>query len=168
MRPIRPLRLAAALALPLLLGVPGAFAQGPLANPNDWLLNAPDDRARFRALQDQAGGFHVSMLAVGQRYQAMHDAVRDGNFALATYQWEKIRELIQTGYARRPRRQASADREFVQKVYEPVREAFRSNDQARAWSGFAQARAACMACHEAERVAFMNDQALFRTTVPPR
>lgn len=145
-----------------------AAAQPAPANPNDWLLNAPDDQTRFRLLQNQASGFHVSMLAVGQRYQALYDALGDGNFQLAAYQWEKIRELIQTGYTRRPRRQPNADAEFVGKVYDPVLAAFRSADTARAWSGFATARAACMACHEAERVGFMNDQALFRRTAAPR
>jgi cytochrome c553 len=162
----RPSRLVTA-ALGLALAGSQAVAQP--ANPNDWLLNAPDDRARFRALQEQAGGFHVSMLAVGQRYQAMYDALGEGNHQLAAYQWEKIRELIQTGYARRPRRQPSADREFLGKVYEPVLAALRSGDAQRAWAGFAEARTACMACHDAERVGFMNQQALFRRTAnPPR
>lgn len=154
--------LAAAL-LAACLGLAPAGAQ-QLPNPNDWLLNAPDDTTRFRLLQGQASGFHVSMLVVGQRYQALYDAVADGNFDLAAYQWEKIRETIVAGYQRRPRRQANADREFVQKVYDPVLAAFRSRDAARARTAFGEARAACMACHEAERVAFMNDQPLFRRT----
>lgn len=165
---LRCLFVAAMLAL-LVASAPGpAVAQPTPANPNDWLLNAPDDQTRFRLLQNQASGFHVSMLAVGQRYQAMYDALGDGNFQLAAYQWEKIRELIQTGYTRRPRRQPNADAEFVGKVYDPVLAAFRSSDAARAWAGFATARTACMACHDAERVGFMNEQALFRRTAAPR
>lgn len=31
-----------------------------------------------------------------------------------------------------------------------------------AWAGFELARNACMSCHEAENVAFMNKQPLFR------
>lgn len=152
-----------AVAALLALGPPAARAQ-PAPEPNNWLLNAPDDTTRFRLLQGQASGFHVSMQIVGQRYQALYDAVADGNFDLAAYQWEKIRETIVAGYQRRPRRQANADKEFVQKVYDPVLAAFRSRDPSRARAAFGEARAACMACHEAERVAFMNDQPLFRRT----
>lgn len=158
--------LAAALlawGLGLAPGPTSAQAQTP-PEPNNWLLNAPDDTTRFRLLQGQASGFHVAMLVVGQRYQALYDAVADGNFDLAAYQWEKIRETIVAGYQRRPRRQANADKEFVQRVYEPVLAALRSRDAARARAAFGEARAACMACHEAERVAFMNDQPLFRRT----
>jgi cytochrome c553 len=147
---------------------PAAAQSAPGASPNDWLLNAPDDQTRFRLLQQQASGFHVSMQIVGQRYQALYDAVSDGNWDFAVYQWEKIRETIQAGYQRRPLRQPNADREFLQKVYEPVRAGLRSREQATGWAAFQQARTACMACHEAERVAFMNDQPLFRRTAAPR
>ena len=37
-----------------------------------------------------------------------------------------------------------------------------------AWAAFAQVRAGCMACHEAEKVAFMNNQPLFRKTENPK
>lgn len=166
----RPVRLALGLLAALGLGLAaGAAHAQPAPNPNDWLLNAPDDTTRFRMLQGQASGFHMSMLVVGQRYQALYDALAEGNYDLGAYQWEKIRELIVTGTQRRPRRQASADREFVEKAYEPVLAAIRTRDAARAWAGFAEGRRACMACHEAERVAFMNEQALFRrTAAPPR
>lgn len=161
---MRPSILAAAL---LLLSLAPATAQ-PALNRDDWLLNAPDDTARFRLLQSQARGFSASMIEVGQRYQAMQDAVGDSNFALAAYHWDKIRDAIQAGYARRPGRQANADARLLRPLFEPVRDAFRSGDAARAKAGLAEARTACMACHEAERVAFINDQPLFRRVLPPR
>lgn len=136
----------------------------PAPSRDDWLLNAPDDTARFRLLQSQARGFSASMIEVGQRYQAMYDAVADGNFALAVYQWEKIRDAIQTGATRRPGRQPNAEARFLRPLFEPVLTAFRAGDAGRARSGFAEVRAACMSCHEAERVGFLNDQPLFRRT----
>lgn len=155
-----PLALLGTLLL-LGLGVP-AQAQAP-ASPNDWLLNAPDDRARLRLLQDQARGFSPAMLEVGQRYLALHQALADGNTALAAYHWEKIREALLAGTTRRPGRAASAQQEFLG-LYTPVLEALRSGERVRAEAAFQQARAACMSCHVAERVAFMNDQPMFRTT----
>jgi hypothetical protein len=161
-----PILRSLALASLLLTALP-ARAQAP--NPNDWLLNAPDDAARFRLLQDQARGFSSSMIEVGQRYLALHDALRDGNGALAAYQWEKVRDAIRTGYARRPGRQANAERLFLARLYDSSLADFRSGDAARAAAAFARVRAGCMECHEAERVAFMNDQPLFRRTAePPR
>lgn len=156
-------------ALGLLLAVAPMSANGQSApNRDDWLLNAPDDTARFRLLQNQARGFSAAMIEVGQRYQAMYDAVGDGNFALAAYQWDKIRDAIQAGYARRPGRQPNADARLLGPLFEPVRDAFRSADPARAWASFVEVRAACMACHVAERIPFMNDQPLFRQTATPR
>jgi hypothetical protein len=153
-----PLLLAILLTL---AGAPIAQAQAP--SPNDWLLNAPDDRARFRLLQDQARGFSGAMAEVGQRYLALHQALADANHPLAAYHWEKIREAILAGTTRRPGRAASTQQEFLG-LYTPVLEALRSGDAVRAGAAFQQARAACMSCHVAERVAFVNDQPMFRTT----
>jgi hypothetical protein len=157
-----------ALAALLLASLPApSGAQAP--NPNDWLLNAPDDQARFRLLQEQGRGFSASMIEVGQRYLALHDALRDGNAPLAAYQWEKLREAIRTGYARRPGRRANADRLLLGPLYDASLAEFRSGDAARAAAAFTRVRAACMECHDAERVPFMNNQPIFRRTAePPR
>ena len=165
----RPTRafLLIACALGLFLAVRPAPVEAQALTRDDWLLNAPDDQARFRLLQTQARGFSASMIEVGQRYQAMYDAIGDGNFALAAYQWDKIRDAIQTGYARRPGRQPNSDARLLQPLFTPVREAFRSGDAALARASFAEVRTACMACHEAERIGFMNNQPLFRRTAAP-
>lgn len=148
-----------------------AAAPAPAAgerNPDDWLLNAPDDTARFKLIQQQARGFSASMNEVGRRYDALYDALGDKNFELAAYQWQKIKEVIQGGYTRRPKRQANADAILIQKLFEPVLADFKSSDPAKAWTAFAQVRGACMACHEAEKVGFMNNQPLFRRTEKPK
>ena len=123
-----------------------APAQQAAPNRDDWLLNAPDDTARFRLLQNDARGFSMAMAETGQRYEKLHDAISDRNFDLAAYHWAKIRDAINAGTARRPGRKANADAAFTGKVYEPVMEALKSGDSAKAWAGFAQARAACSIC----------------------
>ncbi len=147
-----------------------ALAQQTPQPPNrdDWLLNAPDDTARFRLLQNDARGFSMAMAETGQRYEKLYDALSDKNFDLAAYHWAKIRDAINAGATRRPGRKASADEVFLGKVYEPLLESLKSGDSAKAWAGFSQARAACMACHEKERVPFMNDQAMFKRTAGAR
>lgn len=149
-----------------------AFSEQPApekkVNPNDWLLNAPDDAARFKQLQSQLRGFSASMIEVGHRYQALYDALGDKNFELAAYQWEKIKEVIELGYTRRPKRKENADSVFINATYDAVLAEIKSADAERAWKGFAKARAACMECHEKEKVEFMNKQPLFRSTAAPK
>jgi hypothetical protein len=137
-------------------------------NPDDWLLNAPDDTARFKLLQGQARGFSASMNEVGRRFESFYDALGDKNYELAAYQWQKIKEVIEAGTTRRPKRKANADAILLQKLFEPVLADVKSADAGKAWGAFAQVRSACMACHEAEKVAFMNNQPLFRRTEKPK
>ena len=138
------------------------------ANPDDWLLNAPDDTARFKMLQGQMRGFSASMIEVGQRFDALYDAVGDKNGEFAAYQLQKIKEVIVAGYTRRPKRQANADQVFVNAVVEPGLADLKSGDAEKAWAAFTNVRTACMACHEAEKVAFINNQPRFRRTASPR
>ncbi len=147
---------------------PAPAAATPERNVDDWLLNAPDDAARFKLLQQQARGFSASMNEVGRRYDALYDALGDKNYELGAHHWQKIKEVIQAGYTRRPKRQANADTIFLQKLFEPVLADIKSGDAAKAWAAFAQVRSGCMACHEAEKVAFMNNQPLFRRTEKPK
>lgn len=139
-------------------------APGAGAKPNDWLLNAPDDRMRFELLQRYLRGFDQPMWEVGERFQSIYDALGDENYELAAYHWKKIKTTIVNGYMKRPKRKANAEALFVNGAYEPVLQGFRSNNRAKAWDAFALAHRTCQACHQAEGVAFINNQPLFRLT----
>jgi mono/diheme cytochrome c family protein len=108
-----------------------------------------------------------SMWEVGERYARIHKALDHGNYALAQYHWDKIRATIQNGYLKRPGRRKNADAILLDAVWPAVAGKLDSGDAADAWDGFEQARAACMACHVAEAVGFMNDQPLFRALRAP-
>ncbi|MGQ0671698.1 MAG: hypothetical protein ACT4N2_02295 [Hyphomicrobium sp.] len=160
---------AIVLSLLLIAGViwalPSTGGEPPKApNPDDWLLNAPDDTARFKAIQGQMRGFSASMIEVGQRYDALYDAVADKNAEFAAYQLQKIKEVIVQGYTRRPKRQGNADQIFVQGVFEPALADIKSGDAAKAVDAFQRVRKACVSCHEAEKVGFINNQPRFRRT----
>jgi hypothetical protein len=167
---------AAAGVLGLRVTVAGFTMQGqaqqqpqPQVNVNDWLLNAPNDTERFKKLQTFLRGFDQPMWEVGERYQRVYDALSEGNYELAEYHWEKIKSAITTGYMKRPKRQPNADAMFVKNVYDPILAAIKSKDSKKAWDGFDLGRNACMACHVAEQVGFMNEQPLFRRTeFPPK
>lgn len=146
----------------------GAFAQQQAQrNVNDWLLNAPDDTTRFQLLQRYLRGFDQPMWEVGERFRMIHQALADENWELAVYHWEKTRDTIVNGYLKRPLRQPNSQAMFVDNVFQPTLAAFRAGNPVKAWEAFQTARAVCMACHEAERVTFMNNQTLFRLTEHP-
>ena len=66
-----------------------------------------------------------------------------------------------------PARRANAEAVLLAQTWGLVDEALRSEDLALAWRGFETARAACMKCHQAEHVAWMNDQPMFERRAPP-
>jgi len=164
MRSIGKLLVAASFAAVCLAGAP-LFGAEPAPKASDnWLLDARDDTERFKRIQQMFGGFSMSMQFVGERYDRTYDAIIDGNLDLASYHWKKIRETIELGYLRRPAREANAVAIFLKGPWVSVSEALSSKDKAKAKEQFLVARAACMACHVAEKVPFMNDQPKFRKT----
>ncbi len=160
--------LAALAAITLSAGQ--AVAQdAPKPPSNDWLLEAPNDTERFRRLQQYLRGFDQPMWEVGARWRGIHDALTRSNYDLAIYHWDKIKTTIENGYLKRPARRANADAVFLNNgLFAQVRAAFDSRDRAKAWAGFTTARAGCMSCHDAEKVSYMNNQALFDELAAPR
>ena len=157
--------IAMAVSIALVLPVLGQQAASPPAkNVNDWLLNAPDDATRFKLLQQYLRGFDQPMWEVGERYLSIYDALGDKNFELAEYHWDKIKATIVNGYLKRPKRQENSDAMFVKGIWDDVNKAFLSKDPAKAWGAFELTRQSCMSCHDAEKVAFMNNQPMFKKT----
>ncbi|MBD25634.1 MAG: hypothetical protein CMG46_11625 [Candidatus Marinimicrobia bacterium] len=154
-------------AAALFLAFASAFfhLQAQEAKPSkDWLLEAPDDTTRFQLLQRYLRGFDQPMWEVGHRYLGIYDALSRENYDLALYNWDKIKTTIQNGYLKRPARRANAESMFLTATWGEVREDFKSRNKKRAWDGFFKARSACLACHVAEDVAWMNDQNIFQDT----
>jgi hypothetical protein len=141
-----------------------AMAQQPQKQSDNWLLEAKDDTERFKRVQQMFGGFSASMQVVGERYEKTYDAVAEGNFDLANYHWKKIKEAIELGYFRRPAREANSVALFLKGPWPSTAEAITSKDKEKAQNAFLSAHSACMACHMAENVPFMNKQPLFRKT----
>ena len=68
---------------------------------------------------------------------------------------------IENGIAKRPKRATNAKALFLDPVWADVDAGLKSGDAAKSWEAFDRARQACMACHVAEKVEFMNDQPVF-------
>jgi cytochrome c553 len=50
---------------------------------------------------------------------------------------------------------------FLNEVWPETREVLAAGDTAASWAAFERVRTACMACHEAENMAYMNNMAMF-------
>ena len=164
MRPLGLFLIAATMTAGCLAG-PSLVNAEPTAKTSDnWLLDARDDTERFQRIQQMFGGFSMAMQIVGERYDRTYDAIADGNFDLANYHWGKIKETIELGTLRRPARAANAEALFLKGPWGAMSAAQAAKDKNKAREQFLAARSACMACHVAEKVPFMNDQPRFRRT----
>lgn len=133
----------------------------PVNKPKGWLLEAENDSEKFELLQRYLRGFDQPMWEVGERYRSLYEALSRDNYDLATYHWKKIRTTIKNGYLKRPARQANADAILLDKTWQEVVDSFQTRIPKAAWLGFERAKNACMACHVAEGVSYMNNQPLF-------
>jgi hypothetical protein len=131
----------------------------------DWLLDADTDRERFKRLQAYIRGYGQSMAEIGQRYLAVYQALEDRNFELASYHWDKIAVAMRSGVMVSPARKANSEVLFLAKTHGDTAQALKSKDPTKAWEGFAQGRQACLGCHDAEKVGYMNNQPIFNTTL---
>ncbi|MBS4097462.1 MAG: hypothetical protein KGZ83_11590 [Sulfuricella sp.] len=129
---------------------------------NNWLQDADSDADRFQKLEIYLRGFDQPMMEVGERYQRLYDAIKDKNWELADYQWDKVRMAINTGLMKRPKRTQNAEGMFLDGVWKQMDEVIKSKDYGRMRKQFMIARETCMACHIAEKVPFMNNRPLFR------
>lgn len=132
---------------------------------NHWLLDEKDQSKRLQKLETYLRGFDQPMLEVGQRFKRLHQALVDNNSQLAVYQWKKIKKTIENGYMKRPKRKKNAQLIFLNNHWQEILNDFKSANPAVSWQGFQKAQAACMACHAAEGVPFMNNQPVFRLKI---
>ncbi len=117
-----------------------------------WL---PDgDAQKFKAIEDQMGGFSQSMIEVGHRYNDLHWAGVDRNWGYAQYQLEKIGDSIEAGIIRRPDRAESA-RPFLDATIPSLQEAIEAQDGAAFDEQFEAFTNHCNSCHVQEEVAFI-------------
>jgi hypothetical protein len=148
-----------------ILSLAALVAAPSITHAEDWLIDADED-TRAERLSSYLGGFSSAMWEVGERYERLLQAIDDNNFELADYHWDKIGGAIRSGYLKRPGRQANSDALFLDAIWPIYLETLKSGDGEKIRTQLPQARDACMACHIAEDVAFMNDQPLFTRTLP--
>lgn len=143
--------------------IAGSAAAQPLGE--SWLLGAPDDAARFEILERDAGGTGRTMLEMSIRYERMYQAIVDGNLEFALQNWGGIVGSLDRGLVRRPDRADLANAFILDALADAVEAVLEGGDVAASRVAFMQVRGACMGCHQAAELGFMNDQPLFRDLV---
>lgn len=139
----------------------GQAKQPPTSN---WLSDAKDDQERFRRIQIYAGGTYEQMWQIGYRYQQVHRAIADENWELASYHWDKLKDVLNVALMKRPNRTPNAEALFLDSTWKQLDDALKAKNNQRAQAAFLTQRSACIGCHVAERMPFLNDTPIFRNT----
>jgi hypothetical protein len=129
----------------------------------NWLRDANDDAERFRRIELWAGAGDQEMHEIAARLRELSAALQRESWDMAVFQLEKIRGRMVVAMTKRPVRTQNMEALFFDSgAYSDLHEALVAKDTPRARAGYTRVRAACMACHAAEKVAFINESAVFR------
>jgi cytochrome c553 len=128
-----------------------------------WLLDANDDAERFRRVESWAGSIDAEMQIIAHRFEELHAAIRQGSWDLATYHWEKILGRMNVASMKRPTRTQNIEALFLEAgPSQSMNDALKARDPTRSSAAFQTVLQACIACHAAEKVGFVNDSPMFR------
>jgi hypothetical protein len=128
-----------------------------------WLLDANDDAERFRRLELWGSAGDLEMQNIAHRLQALHASIQKESWDLAIYHLEKMKGRMTVVMLKRPTRTQNMEAVFLESgVYKTLHDALTSRKSELARSAFQGVRQACMNCHVAEKLGFLNDSAVFR------
>ncbi len=132
---------------------------------NNWLLDANDDTERFRRLQVMASGTDIPMWEIAYRYEELYVAIQKNNWEMGAYHWDKLRDRMNTASMKRPARTQNMEGMFLESgVWKSMRDALTSKSPEKTREQFQAVRQACIVCHVAENVGFLNDSSVFKRT----
>jgi hypothetical protein len=128
-----------------------------------WLLDANDDAERMRRLELWGGAGDLEMQDIAHRLEELHSAIQKQNWDLGVYHLEKMRSRMIVAGIKRPTRTQNLEDVFLDSgVYKAMHDALTGKNPDQARTAFQNTRQACMACHAAEKLAFINDSAVFK------
>jgi hypothetical protein len=104
------------------------------------------------------------MWQIGYRYEQVYRAIVDQNWELGTHHWGKLRDVLNVALMKRPNRTPNAEAMFLNSTWKALDDALKSGNPTSARQTFLTEREACMACHVAEGMAFLNNTPIFRDT----
>ena len=140
----------------ILLSFSCLFAENNYSTKSNWLLETKSSEQKFKSIQNQLRGFDLAMVEVGYRFNSFYFAIKDKNYDLAHYQWDKIKKTIENGIQRRPKRKENSKTMFLDTQYKSMKEALDQKNEKHIWQEYAKTKQICNACHAAERVPFIE------------
>ena len=123
---------------------------------SEWLMETNSSSEKFEKIQKQFRGFDLAMVEVGYRFNSFYFALKEQNYPLANYQWDKIKKAIDNGVMRRPKRKENSQTMFLDTQFKNMREAIVKKDQKLIWQEYNNTKVSCNACHVAEKVPFIE------------
>jgi hypothetical protein len=135
-----------------------------------WLMDANDDIERMRRLELWGGAGDLEMQEIAHRLEELHSAIQKENWDLGIYHLEKMRGRMLVAAIKRPTRTQNLEDMFLDSgIYTSMQNALTSKNAELARVMFEDTRLACMACHTAEKLAFINDSSVFKrvASFPP-
>ena len=101
---------------------------------------------------DQLGktqpGLGVLMMRIGQRYTTAYYAAKAGKWELTTYEFEEMKEDLETGGITRPKRKAALDKFLGGSALADLEQAAKDKDGVAFGAAFDNTVKACNACHD--------------------
>ena len=140
----------------ILLSFSYLFAENNYSTKSNWLLETKSNEQKFKAIQQQLRGFDLAMVEVGYRFNSFYFAIKDKNYDLAHYQWDKIKKTIENGIQRRPKRKDNSKTMFLDTQYKSMKEVLDKKNEKHIWQEYEKTKKTCNACHTAERVPFIK------------
>jgi len=131
-------------------------AENNYSTKAEWLMDTKTDKEKFQKIQGQLRGFDLAMVEVGYRFNSLYFAIKDKNYDLAQYNWDKIKKAIINGTQRRPKRKKSSEVIFLDKEYKIMSDALASKDEKTIQKEYENTKELCNSCHIAERVPFIR------------
>ncbi len=123
---------------------------------SDWLLDINTTNGKFMAIQKQFRGFDLAMVEVGYRFNTFYYSIKDKNYDLALYNWDKIKKAMENGIIRRPKRALDAKSMFLNSQYNVMRKALQKHDAKAVAEAYEETKILCNACHISQKVPFIE------------
>lgn len=142
-----------AVALAVLIVACSVKEENPPSGRDGWLKGTPHEK--LDVVAKQLRGFDMAMVETGYRYQELYWGGTDGNWEYAAYQVEKIKQAIEYGLERRPKRATSAEH-FIQEALPKMEKLVKEKDSVGFLAGYELLTKECNACHKEEKVPFFT------------
>jgi hypothetical protein len=120
---------------------------------SEWLKGTPEEQLKI--LAEIQPGVGTVMMEYSSRFGAMYYAAQGGNWKLADYHLQEMKEIQEVAENTRPAR-AKALKDFEEKSLGPIGDAIKGKDLKAFNVAFQAGMKACNDCHEGQKFGFIR------------